>query len=76
MEAHENEPSRPTKKKHEQGWIQGVLIRNLVQIWGLMLFLRVAWVVCTTGLSNITLYFLHYHEWKLKLKKKQFQELL
>eukprot|EP00102_Acyrthosiphon_pisum_P016810 XP_008187908.1 PREDICTED: bumetanide-sensitive sodium-(potassium)-chloride cotransporter isoform X1 [Acyrthosiphon pisum] len=52
MEAHENEPSRPTKKKHEEGWIQGVLIRNLVQIWGLMLFLRVAWVVCTTGLIS------------------------
>ncbi|CAI6365712.1 unnamed protein product [Macrosiphum euphorbiae] len=58
MEAHENEPSRPTKKKHEQGWIQGVLIRNLVQIWGLMLFLRVAWVVCTTGLiSGIVIIF-------------------
>lgn len=56
MEAQENEPSRPTKKKHEQGWIKGVLIRNLVQIWGLMLFLRVAWVVCTTGLCNITLF--------------------
>lgn len=41
------------KKKHEQGWIKGVLIRNLVQIWGLMLFLRVAWVVCTTGLGNM-----------------------
>lgn len=51
MDAQENELSRPVKKKHEQGWIKGVLIRNLVQMWGLMLFLRVAWVVCTTGLG-------------------------
>lgn len=41
-------------RRQEQGWIKGVLIRNLVQIWGLMLFLRVAWVVCTTGLGNNT----------------------
>ncbi|XP_050520398.1 solute carrier family 12 member 3 isoform X2 [Daktulosphaira vitifoliae] len=47
-----NEPSRPVLRKHEQGWIKGVLIRNLVQIWGLMLFLRLAWVVCTTGLVS------------------------
>lgn len=53
MEVQDNELNRPTKKKHEQGWIKGVLIRNLVQIWGLMLFLRVAWVVCTTGLGII-----------------------
>ncbi|XP_025421487.1 bumetanide-sensitive sodium-(potassium)-chloride cotransporter [Sipha flava] len=52
LEFQDNELSRPTKKKHEQGWIKGVLIRNLVQIWGLMLFLRVAWVVCTTGLVS------------------------
>lgn len=51
MEIQDNDHSRPAKKKHEQGWIQGVLIRNLVQICGLMLFLRVAWVVCTTGLG-------------------------
>lgn len=51
METHEHELSRPVKKKLEEGWIKGVLIRNLVQIWGLMLFLRVAWVVCTTGLG-------------------------
>lgn len=44
------------KKKHEQGWIKGVLIRNLVQIWGLMLFLRVAWVVGTAGLGNINIF--------------------
>ncbi|XP_050441187.1 bumetanide-sensitive sodium-(potassium)-chloride cotransporter isoform X2 [Adelges cooleyi] len=58
MLAQENEPSRPVLRKHEQGWIQGVLIRNLVQIWGLMLFLRLAWVVCTTGLvSGIVIIF-------------------
>lgn len=59
MEAYENELSRPVKKKQEEGWIKGVLIRNLVQIWGLMLFLRIAWVICTTGLGNMV-YFLIY----------------
>lgn len=70
MELQDNELSRPIKKKHEQGWIKGVLIRNLVQIWGLMLFLRVAWVVCTTGLGNIIFFFDHsiILHFNLKLK--------
>lgn len=55
MDVQENELNRPMKKKQDQGWIKGVLIRNLVQMWGLMLFLRVAWVVCTTGLGIIYL---------------------
>ncbi|KAJ6635705.1 Bumetanide-sensitive sodium-(potassium)-chloride cotransporter [Pseudolycoriella hygida] len=31
------------------GWIQGVLIRCLLNIWGVMLFLRLSWVVGQSG---------------------------
>lgn len=32
------------------GWIQGVLIPCLLNIWGVMLFLRVSWVVAHAGI--------------------------
>ncbi|RWS07511.1 solute carrier family 12 member 3-like protein [Dinothrombium tinctorium] len=32
------------------GWIQGVLVRCLLNIWGVMLFLRLSWVVGQAGL--------------------------
>ncbi|RWS15025.1 solute carrier family 12 member 3-like protein [Dinothrombium tinctorium] len=32
------------------GWIQGVLIRCLLNIWGVMLFLRLSWVVGQAGI--------------------------
>lgn len=32
------------------GWIQGVLIPCLLNIWGVMLFLRLAWVVAHSGI--------------------------
>ncbi|XP_031332730.1 bumetanide-sensitive sodium-(potassium)-chloride cotransporter [Photinus pyralis] len=33
------------------GWIQGVLVRCLLNIWGVMLFLRLSWVVAQTGVG-------------------------
>lgn len=33
------------------GWIQGVLIPCLLNIWGVMLFLRLSWVVAQSGIS-------------------------
>ncbi|XP_074028973.1 sodium potassium chloride cotransporter [Leptinotarsa decemlineata] len=33
------------------GWIQGVLIPCLLNIWGVMLFLRLAWVVAEAGIG-------------------------
>lgn len=33
------------------GWIQGVLIRCLLNIWGVMLFLRLSWVVGQAGIG-------------------------
>lgn len=32
------------------GWIQGVLIPCLLNIWGVMLFLRLSWVVAHAGI--------------------------
>ncbi|XP_014216505.1 bumetanide-sensitive sodium-(potassium)-chloride cotransporter isoform X2 [Copidosoma floridanum] len=37
------------------GWIQGVLIRCLLNIWGVMLFLRLSWVVAQTGVGEAIL---------------------
>ncbi|CAK1542154.1 unnamed protein product [Leptosia nina] len=33
------------------GWIQGVLIPCLLNIWGVMLFLRIAWIVAQAGIG-------------------------
>ncbi|XP_063232957.1 bumetanide-sensitive sodium-(potassium)-chloride cotransporter isoform X2 [Bacillus rossius redtenbacheri] len=32
------------------GWIKGVLVRNMLNIWGVMLFLRLSWVVGQAGI--------------------------
>ncbi|XP_064608218.1 solute carrier family 12 member 2-like [Liolophura sinensis] len=37
------------------GWIKGVLIRCLLNIWGVMLFLRLSWVVGQAGVGLSTL---------------------
>lgn len=34
------------------GWIKGVLVRNLLNIWGVMLFLRLSWVVAQAGIGQ------------------------
>lgn len=31
------------------GWIKGVLMRCILNIWGVMLFLRLSWVVAQAG---------------------------
>ncbi|XP_063680874.1 solute carrier family 12 member 2-like isoform X2 [Bolinopsis microptera] len=33
------------------GWIQGVLVRCLLNIWGVMLFIRISWVVGNAGVA-------------------------
>ena len=37
------------------GWIQGVLIRCVLNIWGVMLFLRLSWVVAEAGIGQAIL---------------------
>ena len=37
------------------GWIQGVLIPCLLNIWGVMLFLRMPWIVSQSGILESTI---------------------
>ncbi|XP_065316812.1 solute carrier family 12 member 1-like isoform X2 [Gordionus sp. m RMFG-2023] len=38
------------------GWIKGVLVRCMLNIWGVMLFLRLSWVVGQSGVGIIILF--------------------
>ncbi|KAI9556388.1 hypothetical protein GHT06_018962 [Daphnia sinensis] len=38
------------------GWIEGVLIRNMMSIWGVMLFLRLTWVVGQAGIGQTLIF--------------------
>ena len=37
------------------GWIKGVLVRCLLNIWGVMLFLRLSWVAAQAGIVQGTI---------------------
>lgn len=37
------------------GWIKGVLMRCILNIWGVMLFLRLSWVVGQAGIIEGTI---------------------
>lgn len=55
-EEDEKENQRDTKSPTpavgiKLGWIQGVLIPCLLNIWGVMLFLRISWVVAQAGIG-------------------------
>ncbi|KAF5270292.1 hypothetical protein FQA39_LY08403 [Lamprigera yunnana] len=45
----------PAEGKLKFGWIQGVLVRCLLNIWGVMLFLRLSWVVAQAGTGEAIL---------------------
>ena len=40
-------------ESYKLGWIEGVLIRNMLSIWGVMLFLRISWVVAVAGICEL-----------------------
>lgn len=42
----------PEHSSIKLGWIQGVLIPCLLNIWGVMLFLRLSWVVAQSGIGQ------------------------
>ncbi|KAF2897247.1 hypothetical protein ILUMI_08928, partial [Ignelater luminosus] len=44
-----------TRGQVKFGWIQGVLVRCLLNIWGVMLFLRLSWVVAQAGVGEAIL---------------------
>uniref|UniRef100_A0A673CPP8 Solute carrier family 12 member 2 n=1 Tax=Sphaeramia orbicularis TaxID=375764 RepID=A0A673CPP8_9TELE len=35
------------------GWIKGVLVRCMLNIWGVMLFIRMSWIVGQAGIVNV-----------------------
>ncbi|XP_028397037.1 solute carrier family 12 member 2-like [Dendronephthya gigantea] len=43
--------NRPSIKLNKFGWIKGVLVPCLLNIWGVMLFLRLTWVVGQAGIG-------------------------
>ena len=46
----EDEEPSGASKAVKMGWIEGVLMRCLLNIWGVMLFLRLSWVVGQAGI--------------------------
>lgn len=46
------EAQKTTHAGIKLGWIQGVLIPCLLNIWGVMLFLRLSWVVSQAGIGE------------------------
>ena len=47
--------SNKPKGRVKFGWIRGVLIRCLLNIWGVMLFIRLSWVVGQAGIGYASL---------------------
>ncbi|XP_029993122.1 solute carrier family 12 member 3 [Sphaeramia orbicularis] len=46
-EEHKDPPSEPTRF----GWIQGVMIRCMLNIWGVILYLRLPWITAQAGIG-------------------------
>lgn len=46
------DPENMTEGLVKFGWIKGVLMRCLLNIWGVMLFLRLSWVVGQAGMKK------------------------
>ncbi|XP_013141046.1 PREDICTED: solute carrier family 12 member 1-like, partial [Papilio polytes] len=54
LEKDMDSPALPTPNI-KFGWIKGVLMRCLLNIWGVMLFLRLSWVVGQAGIIQAML---------------------
>jgi solute carrier family 12 sodium/potassium/chloride transporter 2 len=52
-ESQKEKKNEPVTETVKFGWIEGVLIRNMMSIWGVMLFLRLSWVVAQAGIGGI-----------------------
>ena len=48
----DEENSEPQGKIIKFGWLDGVFMRCLLNIWGVMLFLRLSWVVGQAGIGE------------------------
>ena len=60
-------PEDKTDQAEKFGWIEGVLIRNMLSIWGVMLFLRISWVVAVAGICELSiLFFFSLRNWNIR----------
>ena len=48
-EARREDAEAPESSSTKFGWIQGVFVRCLLNIWGVILFLRMSWIVGEAG---------------------------
>lgn len=50
-----NDVPKKETNQHEKkfGWIEGVLVRCMASIFGVILYLRISWVAGQAGLRNI-----------------------
>ncbi|OWA49967.1 Solute carrier family 12 member 2 [Hypsibius exemplaris] len=46
-----SDPVLPARARGELGWIKGVLIWSILNLWGVMLFLRMAWMNAQAGMG-------------------------
>ena len=51
-EDEEEKKKKKEKKPVKFGWVEGVYMRCLLNIWGVMLFLRLTWVVGQAGTNE------------------------
>lgn len=42
-----------SEQRKKFGWIEGVLVRCLLNIWGVILFLRMSWIVGQAGIGTV-----------------------
>jgi hypothetical protein len=42
-------------KAYKMNWVEGVFMTCLLNIWGVMLFLRLTWVIGEAGMRNLKL---------------------
>ncbi|XP_029952090.1 solute carrier family 12 member 3 isoform X2 [Salarias fasciatus] len=47
----EDQPEEPSSQPARFGWIQGVMIRCMLNIWGVILYLRLPWITAQAGIG-------------------------
>ena len=45
----QKESAAPKGKAYKMNWVEGVFMTCLLNIWGVMLFLRLTWVIGEAG---------------------------
>ncbi|XP_017546628.2 solute carrier family 12 member 3 isoform X1 [Pygocentrus nattereri] len=50
-ESPEDEPTEPPPEPTRFGWVQGVMVRCMLNIWGVILYLRLPWITAQAGIG-------------------------